>query len=178
MKFHTLAAALLAAAAAACASETPSPGTAGSQAPPTTPAPSTTQAPSTAQAPAPSPAVEPEAVAAAANAWAVGDTISSDLTGVPDIEILEVRGNGTGPACGTGKTATLAYKAMKANGEVLDPGSRPFTFRVGSGQAIAGWDKVVARMRVGDSFVILMPEALAYRGRGDLKFEMELLSFK
>lgn len=172
MNLHTLAAALLAAAVAACASETPSQGTAGSQAP------ATTQAPSTTKAPAPSPEVEPETVAAAAKAWAVGDTISSDLTGVPDIEILEVRGNGTGPACGTGKTATLAYKAMKANGEVLDPGSRPFTFRVGSGQAIAGWDKVVARMRVGDSFVILMPEALAYRGRGDLKFEMELLSFR
>ena len=113
-----------------------------------------------------------------ADAWSVGDTIPSGQSGVPDIEILEVRGNGTGPAGGMGKTATLAYKAMKANGEVLDPGSRPFTFKVGSGMAIVGWDKVVSRMRVGDSFVILMPEALAYRGRGDLKFEMELLSVK
>ncbi len=172
MNVYHLTAALLAAALTACASETPTTGTAGPQGP------STKQAPSTPQAPAPSPEVEPETVAAAAKAWAVGDTISSELTGVPDIEILEVRGNGTGPACGIGKTATLAYKAMKADGEVLDPGSRPFTFQVGSGQAIAGWDKVVARMRVGDSFVILMPEALAYRGRGDLKFEMELLSFR
>ena len=166
MNVYHLTAALLAAALTACASETPTTGTAGPQGP------STKQAPSTPQAPAPSPEVEPETVAAAAKAWAVGDTISSELTGVPDIEILEVRGNGTGPACGIGKTATLAYR------EVLDPGSRPFTFQVGSGQAIAGWDKVVARMRVGDSFVILMPEALAYRGRGDLKFEMELLSFR
>ena len=128
--------------------------------------------------PGSSPAAPPPEPEGGAEAWSVGDTIPSGQSGVPDIEILEIRGNGTGPACGMGKTATLAYKAMKANGEVLDPGSRPFTFKVGSGMAIVGWDKVVSRMRVGDSFVILMPEALAYRGRGDLKFEMELLSVR
>ena len=172
MKLNLIAAALLAAAAASCAQEPTPPADSAqekqTQAPqePTAPAQPTAQPTGAATAPAGSPN------------WAVGDTIPSGLPGVPDIKILEVRGNGTGPACGTGKSATLAYKAMKANGEVLDPGSRPFTFNVGSGQAIVGWDKVVSRMRVGDSFIILMPEALAYRGRGDLKFEMELLSVK
>lgn len=167
MNVQILTAALLAAAAASCGGQ-PTPRTDASPAE-TTPAET---------APTPTP-TNPEAVTqSGADAWSVGDTIPSGQSGVPDIEILEVRGNGTGPACGMGKTATLAYKAMKANGEVLDPGSRPFTFKVGSGMAIVGWDKVVSRMRVGDSFVILMPEALAYRGRGDLKFEMELLSVK
>ncbi len=172
MKLNLIAAALLAAAVASCAQE-PTPEAGSTQE-------KQTQAPQEPSAPA-QPAVQPTGAAPApaeSPQWAVGDTIPSDLPGVPDIEILEVRGNGTGPACGTGKSATLAYKAMTANGEVLDPGTRPFTFKVGSGKAIVGWDKVVARMRVGDSFVILMPEALAYRGRGDLKFEMELLSFK
>ena len=157
MNVLILSAALLAAAAASCAQQ-PSPRTDAS--------------------PAETAPAEPAPTAPATDGWAVGDTIPSGIPGVPDVQILEVRGNGSGPACGTGKTATLAYKAMKASGEVLDPGSRPFTFRVGSGQAIVGWDKVVSRMRVGDSFVILMPEALAYPGRGDLKFEMELLSVR
>ncbi len=171
MNVQILTAALLAAAAASSGGQRsprsdPSP----AEAAPTESSPA---APPTGAVAAPS--AEPQG---GADAWSVGDTIPSGQSGVPDIEILEVRGNGTGPACGMGKTATLAYKAMKANGEVLDPGSRPFTFKVGSGMAIVGWDKVVSRMRVGDSFVILMPEALAYRGRGDLKFEMELLSVK
>jgi FKBP-type peptidyl-prolyl cis-trans isomerase len=34
-------------------------------------------------------------------------------------------------------------------------------------------------MRVGDSFTIALPQALAYGpSKGDLKFDMELLSFK
>ena len=171
MNVQILTAALLAAAAASCGGQpTPHSDPSPAEAAPTESSP--------AAPPARTLAAPPAETQGSADAWSVGDTSPSGQSGVPDIEILEVRGNGTGPACGMGKTATLAYKAMKANGEVLDPGSRPFTFKVGSGMAIVGWDKVVSRMRVGDSFVILLPEALAYRGRGDLKFEMELLSVK
>lgn len=112
------------------------------------------------------------------SAWEAGGTIPHSIDGVKPIEILEVRANGSGPVCGTNKKATLAYKAMKANGEVLDPGTRPFSFTVGPGNAIKGWHTVVAQMRVGDDFTILLPEALAYAGRGDLKFDMRLLSFE
>jgi len=111
--------------------------------------------------------------------WSVGDTISSGMDGVPDIRVLEVRKNGDGAVCGTGKSATLAYKAMLADGTVIDAGKRPFSFTVGSGQAIKGWDVVVAKMRVGDSFTIALPQQLAYGpSKGDLKFDMELLSFR
>ena len=87
--------------------------------------------------------------------------------------------NGSGGVCGRGKTATVAYKAMLADGTVLDPGTRPFTFKVGAGRVIAGWDIVVAKMKLGDSFTVLLPGELAYGpSKGDLKFDMELLSFK
>lgn len=85
-------------------------------------------------------------VAEAEGGWSAGDTIPSGKDGVADVQILEVHENGQGEACGSGKTATLAYKAMLADGTVIDPGTRPFTFKVGSGQAIVGWDVVVARM--------------------------------
>ncbi|MFT4843442.1 MAG: peptidylprolyl isomerase [Planctomycetota bacterium] len=111
--------------------------------------------------------------------WTAGDKIPSGQAGVPDIQILTVHANGEGDVCGSGKSATLKYKAMKADGSVLDPGTRPFTFKVGARQAIVGWDIVVAKMRVGDNFTILLPQALAYGpSKGDLKFDMELLSFK
>lgn len=111
--------------------------------------------------------------------WAAGDKIPSGKAGVPDIQILTVHANGEGDVCGSGKSATLKYKAMKADGSVLDPGTRPFTFKVGARQAIVGWDIVVAKMKVGDNFTILLPQALAYGpSQGDLKFDMELLSFK
>ncbi|MEE8146906.1 MAG: hypothetical protein V3T24_04830, partial [Longimicrobiales bacterium] len=61
--------------------------------------------------------------------WSDGDTIPSGMADVPDIKILQVHKNGSGDACGTGKTATLKYKAMLADGTVLDPGTRPFSFK-------------------------------------------------
>jgi FKBP-type peptidyl-prolyl cis-trans isomerase len=116
---------------------------------------------------------------AAPKQWAAGDTIPSGRAGVPDIEILEVHGNGSGEVCGTGRRATLAYKAMLINGQVVDPGTVPFTFQVGAREAIQGWDIIVAKMRVGDSFTLTIPQQLAYGpSRGDLKFDMELLSFE
>lgn len=112
--------------------------------------------------------------------WAEGDTIASGQNEVPDIRILTVHANGSGPACGKGKSATLRYKAMQANGKVLDPGDDPYTFTVGQPGSIEGWSVVVAEMRIGDSLTLIIPEALAYPGRGlgDLKFDMELLSFE
>ncbi|MFT7667408.1 MAG: FKBP-type peptidyl-prolyl cis-trans isomerase [Planctomycetota bacterium] len=109
--------------------------------------------------------------------WAAGDTIPAEMSGVADIQILEVHNNGTGEVCGLGKTATLQYVAMLADGTVIDPGTRPFSFAVGQGKAIKGWDVVVSKMRVGDSFTITLPQQLAYGpSKGDLKFDMELLS--
>jgi FKBP-type peptidyl-prolyl cis-trans isomerase len=110
--------------------------------------------------------------------WKAGDTIPAGRPGVPDIRILEVHKNGEGPVCGMGKRASLKYVAMRADGSVLDPGTRPYTFGVGRGEAIRGWDVVVSQMRVGDSFTIWLPKQLAYGDQqGDLKFDMELLTF-
>lgn len=111
--------------------------------------------------------------------WEAGDRIASGMPGVKDIEILEVHANGAGDIVGNGKSATLKYVAMMKDGKVLDPGRRPFTFVVGRGSAIKGWDVIVSKMRVGDSFTLVIPQELAYgASKGDLKFDMELLSFK
>lgn len=111
--------------------------------------------------------------------WAVGDTIPFGMADLPSIQILEVHANGSGEVCGTGRSASLKYKAMLADGSVIDPGRRPYTFQVGPGNAIMGWHLIVSKMRVGDSITVLIPERLAYGpSKGDLKFDMELLSVR
>ena len=113
-------------------------------------------------------------------------TVPSGMEGVPDIRIVQVHASGSGPKCGSGKSAAVRYKAMLADGEVVDPGSRPFTFQVGARMAISGWDQVVADMRVGDSWTVHIPYQLCYGEHGgsgippkaDMKFDMELLSFE
>ncbi|GMH78408.1 hypothetical protein TrVE_jg10580 [Triparma verrucosa] len=63
--------------------------------------------------------------------------------------------------------------------------SRPFSFKVGTGQVIKGWDEVILDMEVGEKRQVIIPSGLGYGERGaggiipggaTLYFEMELLS--
>ncbi|GMH79392.1 hypothetical protein TrLO_g3594 [Triparma laevis f. longispina] len=63
--------------------------------------------------------------------------------------------------------------------------SKPFTFRVGTGQVIKGWDECVLDMKVGEKRQVVIPSNLGYGERGaggiipggaTLYFEMELLA--
>jgi peptidylprolyl isomerase len=143
----------------------------------TPPSSNTGSAPGSGESTAPTEAGTAETDTAAT--WTVGDTIPSGRPGVPDLQILEVRANGSGPKPSRGMRATVAYKAMLADGTVVDPGTRPYTFTVGAPGVIEGWQVVVPNMRVGDSFTVTVPHQLAYGpARGDFKFDMELLSFQ
>ena len=95
---------------------------------------------------------------------------------------------GTGAVAEAGQSVTVEYVGSRQNGEVFDSSrtrGTPFTFTLGVGQVIAGWDEGVAGMRVGGQRTLVIPANLAYGDNppgaviqpGDtLVFDVELLS--
>ena len=94
---------------------------------------------------------------------------------------------GTGPAITAGQTAIVHYEGMLDNGSKFDSSrdrGKPFTFQIGAGQVIRGWEVGVAGMLVGETRRLMIPPELGYGAKGSppvippnskLVFEVELL---
>jgi peptidylprolyl isomerase len=114
------------------------------------------------------------------------------MTTSSGLQIIEVK-EGTG-ASAAGKTASVHYTGwLYQNGQKgakfdssLDRG-QPFSFPVGAGRVIKGWDEGVAGMKVGGKRTLIIPPALGYGAAGaggvippnaTLMFDVELLAVK
>jgi FKBP-type peptidyl-prolyl cis-trans isomerase len=94
---------------------------------------------------------------------------------------------GAGAACKKGRPVTVHYTGWLTTGEKFDSSvdrDEPFTFTLGAGQVIGGWDLGVATMRIGDKVKLTIPPHLGYGENGypgaippnaTLVFEVELL---
>jgi peptidylprolyl isomerase/FKBP-type peptidyl-prolyl cis-trans isomerase FkpA len=94
---------------------------------------------------------------------------------------------GTGAEATPGKRVTVHYTGWLTNGTKFDSSKDrgdPFTFALGAGQVIKGWDKGVAGMKVGGERKLTIPPELGYGARGaggvippnaTLVFEVELI---
>ncbi len=72
---------------------------------------------------------------------------------------------GTGKAAEPGDSVTVQYVlATYSSGKVIQSSwtSQPFTFTLGAGQVIPGWDKGVVGMKVGGRRELIIPPALGY----------------
>jgi peptidylprolyl isomerase len=78
---------------------------------------------------------------------------------------------GSGAAIKNGQQATVQYVGVLfKNGKEFDTswgtGKQPFTFTIGSGQVISGWDQGVLGMKVGERRRLTIPADLAYGAQG------------
>ena len=77
---------------------------------------------------------------------------------------------GTGDEATSGRTAVVHYVGVAfSTGEEFDASwnrGEPFSFRLGAGQVIAGWDRGVQGMKVGGRRKLVIPAELGYGDRG------------
>ncbi|KAL4922882.1 hypothetical protein BDW62DRAFT_171942 [Aspergillus aurantiobrunneus] len=95
---------------------------------------------------------------------------------------------GKGSAASSGNTVAMRYIGKLENGKVFDSNKKgkPFSFKLGKGEVIKGWDIGVAGMAVGGERRITIPPHLAYGkkafpgipGNSKLIFDVKLLEIK
>ncbi len=104
-----------------------------------------------------------------------------------DLEILEP---GEGPGAVVGREIICTYEArLVSTGQLVDSSDLhggPFTFKLGKGQVIAGWEKGLKGVKVGEKRRLTMESKHAYGGQGagkippneDLIFEIKVIKIR
>jgi FKBP-type peptidyl-prolyl cis-trans isomerase len=104
-----------------------------------------------------------------------------------DLQIDEIK-QGNGAEATAGQKVTVHYVGTLTNGNKFDSSrdrGQGFSFVLGAGKVIKGWDQGVAGMKIGGVRKLTIPPHLAYGERGfgnvippnsTLVFEVELLS--
>jgi FKBP-type peptidyl-prolyl cis-trans isomerase len=108
---------------------------------------------------------------------------------VKELKIEELK-VGTGAEVSSGSSATVHYIGALVDGKVFDssiPRNQPFTFKVGAGSVIKGWDEGLIGMKVGGKRRLHIPSEKGYGAQGapgaippnaTLIFDIDLLDVK
>jgi FKBP-type peptidyl-prolyl cis-trans isomerase len=117
---------------------------------------------------------------------------SNNTMTTPDGLKIETTQPGTGTqAVKSGDTVSVQYTGTLTDGtkfdSTADHGGQPFSFTVGAGQVIKGWDEGLIGMKVGEKRTLTIPPSLGYgaTGAGDsippnatLIFDIQLVSIQ
>ena len=96
---------------------------------------------------------------------------------------------GTGAQPQAGQTVTVNYTGWLNDGTKFDSSldrNQPFSFVLGKGQVIKGWDEGLATMKVGGKRRLVIPPGLGYGAQANgkipansqLTFDVELVDVK
>lgn len=121
-----------------------------------------------------------------------GDTIRT-ITGLKYVRKV----NGLGEKPKKGDKVLVHYAGRLTDGTEFDSsigGGNPFSFRLGKGKVIPGWEEAIPMMRRGEKGVLIIPPHMGYGDKGygfmskantyivppnsTLIFDIELLDFK
>ncbi len=135
------------------------------------------------------------------SACAAGDSrgAATEKEGMSNITSLQITDTkvGTGTEASPGKNVTVQYTGWLYDEQKPDHHGRkfdssrdrnePFSFRLGGGQVIRGWDEGFAGMKVGGTRTLVIPPDMGYGQRGaggvippnaTLVFDVELLDVR
>jgi peptidylprolyl isomerase len=111
-------------------------------------------------------------------------TVTASGLQIIDIEV------GSGDEASGGETVIVHYTGWLADGTKFDSSvdrGQPFSFSLGAGEVIPGWDEGVVGMKVGGTRRLIIPPDLAYGAQGrppvipanaELTFDVQLLSIQ
>ena len=109
-----------------------------------------------------------------------------EVTTASGLQYIDLK-TGTGATAQAGQTVTVHYSGWLENGNKFDSSidrGQPFSFPLGAGRVIKGWDEGVQGMKVGGKRKLIIPSTLGYGARGaggaipphaTLIFEVELI---
>ncbi len=128
-------------------------------------------------------------LASAALVFAVPAQKKPAAKAAPKLQIKDLK-VGKGAEAKPGMQVTVHYTGTLTNGKKFDSSldrNEPFTFRLGAGQVIKGWDEGVKGMKVGGKRKLVIPPQMAYGeqspgpeipANSTLVFQVELLGVK
>jgi FKBP-type peptidyl-prolyl cis-trans isomerase len=99
---------------------------------------------------------------------------------------IKILKEGTGELPQPGKQVTVHYTGSLEDGTIFDSSvsrGQPFSFSLGMGQVIKGWDEGISKLKIGTKAILLIPANLGYGaygtgpipGNATLFFEVEVI---
>ena len=77
--------------------------------------------------------------------------------------------HGDGAQLKAGDNVIVNYTGLLTNGQKFDSSldrNEPFSFPLGGGRVIKGWDEGIQKLRIGDNATFIIPASIAYGARG------------